>query len=343
MGAEMSARLRELVSLAILLAVSSFAPVPVAGQDSSAASNTPTAKPWTQLRTPWGDPDLQAVWSYNDDVDTPFERPAELAGKQTVEDEEEQAALLKARARRNVERAPTIGGETGAGPVHWYEFWAAKSARTSRVVDPPDGRVPPLTPEAQILESARAEARRHRGPADSWEDRSLWDRCIAARGGLPHVIVNPGSYNNIVQILQSPGYVVILHEMIHQARIISLDGRPHVGSNVRQYLGDARGRWEGDTLVVDVTNFTDKTDFRGSRETLHLVERWTRVNADTLNYAVTVDDPTTFTKPWTVGVPMRTEAGQTQIFEYACHEGNYGLANILSAARAEEKASGKAK
>jgi len=320
-------------------------PVPVAKTTTAAqrgaAGPATQSKTWTASRTPWGDPDLQGIWSYNDDVDTPFERPSELAGKQVVEDAEEADALLTARARRNVERAPTIGGETGAGPVHWYEFWSAKSTRTSRVVDPPDGRVPPLTPEAQRREAARAASRRGRGPADSWEDRSLWDRCIAARGGLPHVIVNPGSYNNIVQILQSPGYVVVFHEMIHAARLIPLDGRPHLGPHVRQYLGDPRGRWEGNTLVVDLTNFTDKTDFRGSRETLHLVERWTRVNADTIDYAVTIDDSMTFTRPWTVSVPMRNDRSQTQIFEYACHEGNYGLANILSAARAEEKAAGK--
>ena len=324
--------------LTVLLAISSVAPLPV----TLSAQTTPQrGEGWVPLRTAWGDPDFQGIWSYNDDVDTPFERPGQFAEKAIVEDEDEVAALLKERARRNVERAPTIGGETGAGPVHWYEFWAAKSNRTSRVVDPPDGRVPSLTPEALAREAARAEARRHRGPADSWEDRSLWDRCIAARGGLPHVIVNPGSYNNIVQILQSPGFVVILHEMIHQARIVHLDGRPHLGRNVRQYLGDYRGRWEGNTLVVDVTNFTDKTDFRGSRETLHLVERWTRVDANRIDYEVTVDDPATFTKRWTVGVPMKQDEGQTQIFEYACHEGNYGLANILSAARAEEVAKGK--
>lgn len=326
-----NAGLVAVLTVLLLLSVIATLQVSLSGQSISGH-----AEAWVPLRTAWGDPDFQGLWSYNDDVDTPFERPGEFAGKAVVDDEEEVAALLKERARRNVERAPTIGGETGAGPVHWYEFWSAKSSRTSRVVDPPDGRVPPLTPEALVREGVRAEARRHRGPADSWEDRSLWDRCIAARGGLPHVIVNPGSYNNIVQILQSPGYVVILHEMIHHARIIPLDGSPHLASGVRQHLGDYRGRWEGNTLVVDITNFTDKTDFRGSRETLHLVERWTRIDADRVNYEVTIDDPATFTKRWTVGVPMRQDKDQTQIFEYACHEGNYGLANILSAARAED-------
>lgn len=292
---------------------------------------------WTPSRTEWGDPDLQGVWSYNDDVDTPFERPNELAGKAVVGDEE-LAELLEERAKRNVARAPTIGGETGAGPVHWYEFWNAKSARTSRVIDPPDGRVPPLTPEAQKREAARAAARRQRGPSDSWEDRSLGDRCIVSRGGWPHVIVNPGSYGNLIQILQSPGYVVIVHEMIHEPRVIPVDGRPHVAQGIRQYLGDPRGRWEGNTLVVDVTNFSGKTDFRGSRETFHMTERFTRVDADRVTYEVTIDDPATFTRPWTLAVPLKSDATQTQIFEYACHEGNYAMRNILNAARAEEAA-----
>ena len=314
---------------ALALMIASLAAVAVSAQSK-----------WTASHTAWGDPDLQGVWSYNDDVNTPFERPGELAGKQEFGDEE-LAALLEERARRNVERAPTIGGETGAGPVHWYEFWNATSTRPSRVVDPPDGRVPPLTADAQRREAARAVARRGRGPADSWEDRSLGDRCIVSRGGWPHVIVNPGSYGNIIQILQSPGYVAIVHEMIHETRIIPVDGRPHIRQGIRQYLGDSRGHWEGNALVVDVTNFSDKTDFRGSRETLRLVERFTRVDANTITYEVTIDDPTTFSRRWTLGVPFKSDPGQTQIFEYACHEGNYAMRNILSGARADEAAKTK--
>ena len=317
----------------IAIAVVSLAAVAVSAQNQAGRQGPP----YTVSRTAWGDPDLQGIWSYNDDVDTPFERPGELAGKAVVGDEE-LAALLEERAKRNVERAPTIGGETGAGPVHWYEFWGAKSARTSRVIDPPDGRVPPLTPEARRREAARADARRGRGPSDSWEDRSLGDRCIVSRGGWPHVVVNPGSYGNLVQIQQSPGYVVIVHEMIHNARIIPVDGRPHIGQQIRQYVGDSRGHWEGNTLVVEVTNFSDKTDFRGSRDTLRLVERFTRVDADTITYEVTIHDPTTFTRPWTLGVPLKSDPGQTLIFEYACHEGNYAMRNILSGARADERA-----
>jgi hypothetical protein len=269
-------------------------------------------------------------------VDTPFERPGNLGGKAEFGDEE-LAAVLAERAKRNVERAPTIGGETGAGPTHWYEFWNAKSVRTSKIVDPPDGRVPPLTAEAQKAVAARAEAAKRRGPSDSWTDRSLGDRCIVSRGGWPHVVVNAGSYGNIIRIIQSPGYVVLTHEMIHETRVIPVDGRPHVGDGIRQYLGDPRGRWEGNTLVVEVTNFSDKTDFRGSRESLRLVERFTRVGPDAINYAVTIDDPKTSTKSWTIGVPLKQDKEQTEIFEYACHEGNYAMRNILSGARADER------
>jgi hypothetical protein len=293
----------------------------------------------TAPRTAWGDPDLQGMWSYNDDVNTPFERPGGLGAKTEFGDEE-LAAVLEERARRNVERAPTIGGETGAGPTHWYEFWNAKSTRTSKVIDPPDGRVPALTDAARTREAARADARRGRGPSDSWEDRSLGDRCIVSRGGWPHVVVNAGSYGNIIRILQSPGYVVLTHEMIHETRIIPVDGRPHISQGIRQYLGDPRGRWEGNSLVVEVTNFSDKTDFRGSRETLRLVERFTRVRSDMMSYTVTIDDASTFTKPWTIGVPLKSDTGQTEIFEYACHEGNYAMRNILSGARADEQRSG---
>jgi hypothetical protein len=328
---------------AMVLALASASTDTTLNADQQGARAGQTARPrqsYSPPRTAWGDPDLQGVWSYNDDVDTPFERPGDLSGKAELGDEE-LAELLAERARRNVERAPTIGGETGAGPTHWYEFWNAKSTRTSRVIDPPDGRVPPLTPAAQKLQAARQAAARARGPADSWTDRSLGDRCIVSRGGWPHVIVNPGSYGNIVQVVQSPGYVVIVHEMIHEPRVIPLDGRPHLGTGIRQYLGDARGRFEGSTLVVEVTNFSDKTDFRGSRETLRLVERFTPIAADLLSYEVTIDDPATFTKPWTLGVPLKADKEQTAIFEYACHEGNYAMRNILSGARADEKARGR--
>jgi len=333
----MTNRLLTSAAASLLLAsVCSLSVVSLSGQSRRSASS------YSAPRTAWGDPDIQGFWSYNDDVDTPFERPGALSGKAEFGDEE-LAAILEERAQRNVERAPTIGGETGAGPTHWYEFWNAKSTRTSKIIDPPDGRVPALTPEAQKRAAAQAAALKGRGPSDSWADRSLGDRCIVSRGGWPHVIVNAGSYGNIVRIVQSPGFVVITHEMIHETRVIPVDGRPHLSQGIRQYLGDSRGRWEGDTLVVEVTNFSDKTDFRGSRETLRLVERFSRVGADSINYSVTIDDPSTFTKPWTIGVPLKSDNEQTEIFEYACHEGNYAMRNILSGARADEQAAAKSR
>ncbi len=193
--------------------------------------------------------------------------------------------------------------------------------------------MPPQTPQArERLAARRAEAKTH-GPADSYENRSLFERCLTR--GVPETLL-PGPYNNNLQIVQAPQYVILHTEMIHEARVVPMDGRPHAATNVRQWLGDPRGRWEGDTLVVDSTNFTDRTSFRGSGATLHLVERFTRIDADTLEYRFTVEDPATWTRSWTVAYPMtRSDA---PMYEYACHEGNYGLRDILSGARWEEKA-----
>jgi hypothetical protein len=205
--------------------------------------------------------------------------------------------------------------------------------RTSLIVDPRDGRIPPLTPDAQRKAAARAEARRLH-PADGPESTSLADRCIVRGTAGPPML--PAGYNNTYQILQTPEHVAILIEMIHDARIISLDARPHLAGKIRQWLGDSRGRWEGNTLVVDTTNFTDRTNFRGSGEHLRVVERFTRVDKDTLLYQFTVDDPQSFTRPWSAEIPMKRVEGP--IFEYACHEGNYSMTNTLSTVRDEEKA-----
>lgn len=304
--------------LAAAITVASLATVAVAGQ----------AKSPPLPRTPWGAPDLQGVWS-NATI-TPFERPTALSGKPVLTEEE--AADLEKQTLKTGNQDRRDGAGTDADLARAYnDFWWDRGTKvvptrhTSLVVDPPDGRVPPLTPEGQ----KRATERATRG-YDSWEDRNLWERCITR--GLPMI---PGPYNNNYQILQTPGYVVIFHEMIHDARVIPMDGRPHTGPNIRQWFGDARGRWEGDTLIVDTTNFTDKANFRGSTQGLHLVERFTRIDAGTVKYEFTIDDPTTFTKPWTAAIPMtKTE---DQIFEYACHEGNYGMVNLLSGARVQEK------
>jgi hypothetical protein len=204
--------------------------------------------------------------------------------------------------------------------------------RTSMIVDPADGRLPALTPEAQKrTEAVRAQARLH--PADGPESRSLPERCLFWGTSGPPML--PGPYNNMYQIYQAPGFVVILSEMIHDARIIPLDGRPHLPPNVTQWLGDSRGHWEGNTLVVDTTNFTPKTRFRQSDENLHVTERFTRVDKNTILYKFTIEDPTAFTKPWTAELPLA--AAQGPIYEYACHEGNYALKDILAGARAEEQ------
>ncbi|PYQ81727.1 MAG: hypothetical protein DMG01_03175, partial [Acidobacteria bacterium] len=206
----------------------------------------------------------------------------------------------------------------------------AFSLRTSMIVGP-EGRVPPLTPEAQQRNAQRAAlAKGHE--FDGPENRTIQERCIIWANEGPPML--PAGYNNYLQIVQTPAYVVIMQEMIHDARIIPVDGRPHAAPNIRKWLGDSRGRWEGDTLVVDTTNFTDKTNFRGSRENLHVVERFTRVDEKTVRYEFTVDDPATWTKPWSAEMPLARDKGP--IFEYACHEANYGFANNLKGARALE-------
>ena len=285
----------------------------------------------------FGERDLQGIWT-NATV-TPLERPAEFAGKEFLTEAEAAAFEKRARDRNDADRRE---GDAEADLATGYNdlFWergrsVVSTRRTSLVVDPPDGRIPPLTPEAQAKAAARAEARRLR-PADGPEDRSLDDRCIVRGTSGPPML--PAGYSNNYQIVQSADSVAILVEMIHDARIIPIDAvnaRPHLSGNIRQLTGDPRGRWEGRTLVVDTTNFTDRRPFRGSGGHLHVTERFTRSDATTLLYQFTVDDPETFTRPWSGEIPMKKIVGP--IFEYACHEGNYSMAYILSAARHEER------
>ena len=293
-------------------------------------------------RTSWGDPDIQGIWTNVSMQGVPLERPEKYAGRLFLtpgEIAEKKQEALKREKALATERLGA-GQGTGAGPEHWYETGEV-STRTSLVVDPPDGRVPPLTEEAR-QKPFRASHRRD-GQYDSWEDLSTWDRCLTR--GIPGGMV-PQVYGNNYQILQARGTVTILYEMIHDVRVIPLDGRPHIAGQIRQWLGDARGRWEGNTLVVETTNFTDKTslmrDFPATRmnhsEALRLTERFTRIDAKTLNYRVTIDDPKTYTRPWTAEIPMTTDNAPDRILEYACHEGNYTVPNILSGARAQERA-----
>jgi len=311
--------------LAIGLALSAGVP----GTAQQGAAPDRGSRPWTQPRTPWGDPDLEGVWTSDNNFSVPLERPAEVAEKELLEGADLENAL-RARAK-TIAAIADGGGGVGAGPTHWYENLTARSRRSSLIIDPPTGRLPALTAEARQRAAEATAARRGRGPADSWEDRNLWDRCITV--GLPSVMF-PTGYNNNVQILQAPGYVTVTHEMMHDTRVIPLDGRPHVSPAIRHYMGDSRGRWDGNTLVIDVTNFHPNTNYRGSGATLHLIERYTRTAPDALRYEVTIDDPHTFARPWTAVLDLEP---QGSMFEYACHEGNRGLENILRAARAEER------
>jgi hypothetical protein len=297
------------------------------------------------FRTPWGDPDIQGIFTTDDELGVPFERPEQFAGREEVTDKE--FADRQAQAQRQAETdaeetvAPRAGGRGGDGtgpPAHWLER-GKPSRRTSIVTDPPDGRIPYLNDEARTRAANAVNARTTGNrPFDGPTAMDLYDRCITR--GLPHVIF-PTIYNNTSQIVQGPGFVAIRYEMIHDARIIPLDGRPQLSSTIRQYFGDSRGRWEGDTLVVEVTNFpTNTINYRGAGGSLHLVERFRRVDPSTVRYEVTVSDPTTFSKPWTAALSLWS-GRMPDVFEYACHEGNYAMRNILSGARAAEKSGSK--
>ena len=286
-------------------------------------------------RTPWGDPDIAGAYNNSDESGIPFERPQEFAGRRLESfTQAELEKLTKQRQQQTIDRAPGLSEFPGAtSPMHWFENYFAVNSRAWLVSDPPDGKVPPVTEEGLKRAADRAAARKGRGPADSWEDRSLYDRCITR--GIPGSMM-PAIYGNSYQIQQGPGFVTITYEMVHDTRVIPLDNRPHLKPSIRHYLGDARGRWEGNTLVVETTNFTDRTPYRGSSEHLRIVERFTPIGPDTLEWQITFDDSHTWARPWTFAMNLTHDESQPP-FEYACHEGNYGLRNILSAARAEEK------
>jgi hypothetical protein len=308
----------------------------VAGQGGSSARSG-----FTPPRTAWGHPDIQGIYTNKDEANTPLERPGNLQNREVREfDEAALANLAKERQAQARKIAPGIGGaETGAGPTHWYEHFEAKGSRPWLIVDPPDGHLPAFTPQAERREAAYAalnNARNGEGRADSTDDRSLYDRCITR--GLPGSMM-PAIYGNAYQILQSPDFVAIRYEMIHETRVIPLDGRPHAGPSLQLYMGDARGRWDGNTLVVETTNFTDRTHLgynnRYNSKRLKIVERFTPVAPNRLAWEVTITDPDTWIRPWTFTMPLTRDDSQ-QIFEYACHEGNRGLLNILTGARADD-------
>jgi hypothetical protein len=280
---------------------------------------------------PWGHPDLQGIW--NNGTTTPLERPKDLENRETLTDEEWAARAKEVATRADNRPDDPLADVELAYNNEWWER-GVPLKRTSLIVDPSNGKLPPLTAEGQQRVAAREAARRQRGPADSWEDRPLQERCILYHGVPPF----PTGYNNNYQIVQTREYVAIRYEMMAETRIIPLDGRPHVGPRIRTWIGNARGRWEGDTLVVETTNYNDQATFRfpADNATLRVIERFTRVGDGQIDYQFMVDNPTMYTKPWKAVLPMAKVKGP--IYEYACHEGNYGIANVLNGYRVQEKA-----
>jgi hypothetical protein len=322
--------LRSGVVLAVAIGAAAAARVPVAGQ---------ARKPYTAPRTPDGQPDLQGFWTNS--TYTPLERPNGVT--KDFYTPEEAAAVEKRAAEREAEQTPP----GTVADVH-YDFSQfgldrsqskfAHSLRTSLVVDPPTGKLPPLTMEGQKRAAENAEAAKRIGRWDSAESNELDDRCIIMAGAGPPMLST--GYNSNYQIVQAPGYVMILVEMIHDVRIIPLDGREQPSRNIRQWMGTSRGRWEGNTLVVETTNFNGKNPLRGSSENMRVTERFTRVADEEILYQFKVEDPSTWTTPWSAEMPMRATKGP--LFEHACHEGNYGLYNTLVGARLAEKKAAEA-
>jgi len=317
---------------------------------ASAQAAATSSGTYTVPRTAWGDPDLQGKWPSTAMVGVPVQRDQKL-GLRNVLNEEEFAAREAAAARQTEQdnadfslenAASTPGGGVG-GPVspppHWLER-GEPQRQASLIVDPPNGRMPAYTEGAQQRQAEQRKARDGRGPADSYTDRSLYDRCIT-RGLAGSVL--PVIYNNGNQIVQAPGYVAIVNEMIHETRVIPLDGRTHVGTDIKLFMGDSRAHFDGDTLVIETTNLTDRTGVGlnggGPQHStaLKVTERLTRTAADTIDYKITIDDPQTWTAPWTMEMPLKRDDAYG-MYEYACHEGNYALHNILSGARADERA-----
>src|SRR5215510_10650 len=309
-------------SLLALIVIVGQVTVSMAGQAQS-----------TKFHTPDGQPDLQGIWSFA--TITPLERPADLAGKEFFSEKEAADYEVQIRKQNNMDRRD---GTAEADVSRAYnDFWwdrgtkIVKTNRTSLIIDPSDGKIPPLTTAGRERQTERLAANRGH-EFDGPENRPLAERCIIWASTGPPML--PTAYNNNIRILQAPGYVAILIEMIHDIRIIPLDNHPYLSQNVRQLKGDSRGHWEGDTLVVETSNFTNRTAFRGASENMRLTERFKRLDADTLLYQFTVNDLETFTKPWTVEIPVTRS--EDPLFEYACHEGNYAMTGGLAGARTAE-------
>jgi len=315
----------------IVLALSTFGSL-LSRSVLDAQTPATVAKRWIAPRTPWGDPDLQGVYANDNEYATPLERPREFDGKTLADVTADEMTRLRASALQQMVGA--LPGGRVRGPDEWWiqNLDLSKRSQPWLIIDPPDGHIPPLTAEAQ-KRPPFARGSFVGGPFNSPADFSLLDRCITR--SVPGSMI-PVMYSNVYDIVQAPGVVVITYEIVHEARVIPLDGRARLGPAIREYMGDARGHWEKDTLVVDATNFTAAAAYRGANPArLRVVEHFTPVAPDTIAWTATLDDPTTWTRPWTIGMPLHRERSPSLPFE--CHEGNYGLRNILSAARAEER------
>src|SRR5262245_5023038 len=310
---------------------------PAAAQSARTTTSKPATKSWRPARTSWGDPDFQGTFSNGDAYATPLERPDRFAGRRLDDiNGEELSEVRRAQLQQVIDALP--GGRV-RGPDDWWvqNLNFGRGGQAWLVIDPPDGKIPALTPAAQerARTAGRARSSFAGGPFSGPEDLSLLDRCISR--GVPGSMI-PVMYGNTYDIVQTPGFVVITYEIIHETRIIPLDGRPHVGRGIRQHMGDARGRWDGDTLVVETTNFTPQSAYRGSDPaSVKITERFTRVSPDSIMWTATIDDPSTWLRPWTLGMPL--VADKSPVMPYECHEGNYGLPNILSAERAADRSS----
>jgi hypothetical protein len=291
-------------------------------------------------RTPWGDPDIQGIYTNVDENGTPLERPREFEGMTL--DDFDSAAMARLRAERQARAAQGavgIGGtadeNTGAGPPHWYEHLEAENSQPWLIFDPPDGRVPAISDEGRVRQQRQAARQAtYFQTAHHFANRSFYDRCITR--GLPGSMM-PAIYGNAYDITQGPGWVAIRYEMIHETRVIPLDGRPHVASGIRMHMGDARGHWEGDTLVVVTRNFREETAYRAASEDLTITERFIPIDENTLRWEVHFDDARTWERPWAFTMPLKRDPFQ-EIFEYACHEGNLGLENMLRIGQLEREA-----
>ena len=334
----MKARVTFSIAAALLAFMASVHPE---AQSRAAGTQTGRERTWNE-RTAWGDPDLQGEWTSEGEYGVPLERPAQFGTRPVLTDEEYAKRIEEVRIRDERDLAPVdvLSGKVDApnAPIpHWREY-NTTSRRTSLIIDPPDGRLPARTPQARPLPVQRCGSLQRGEPCDSYVDYSLGVRCIVHGGGFPDAMF-PAVYNANMRLTQSPGFVAIAYELIHDARIIPIDTTaPPLSPAIRMYMGDARGHWDGATLVVESSNL--KANSRGATTGLRLIERFTRTGRDSIRYQVTFVDPATWTAPWTAALDLKSRPADAGVFEYACHEGNYGMANMLSASRHLERTAG---